>query len=732
MADSNQEHIIPNDNNICLLDCTNAFNNLNEREKTFAHYISEASWYGSLIVLMQTSPESPGIYLLLQKLFRNQSIEQFKSVALEIGLSEDDFQAILIYAAAFYNNMGNYKSFGDKKFIPNIAKEKFEKFVIHCANNFSNHGPEIIALWKRVGDAMYRLSPSCTQLGFPPRGITTYYSSNCNQDDAVIIQKFLDSKGLLAYNTRVLKYKDQESGTLKYEVRLASSDSEAGTLPGSDNSVFDTVNFQTDSRSEVLVQITRGDYSELMRLMNESLEKAKEFVANENETNMLDEYITSFKTGSIFSHKRGSEHWIRNLSPVVEMYIGFIESYRDPHGVRGEFEGFVAVVNKEMSAKFTRLVDKAPDLLPLLPWPAEYEKDHFLRPDFTSLDVLTFGGSGIPAGINIPNYDDIRQNQGFKNVSLGNVIVAGYQEQNVTFLNAQDTELYRALKIPAFVVQVGLHELLGHGSGKLFVQKADGTYNFDIENVRHTETSRRIESWYGATETWDGRFSTLASTYEECRAECVGLYLSRIPNVLEIFGHNGADANDITYVNWMNMVRAGLVGLEFYSPENRRWGQAHMQARFVILRVLLEAGQGFVTIQKVTGSDDKPDLVISLDRSKIDAVGEPAIRNFLRKLQVYKSTGDVDAGKALYERYSEVSDAEEPRFLSLREIVLARKLPRKLYVQHNTVKEGDNVSLRTYPADAPGVIESFLDRYSKELDAIIEAMWLRDSEHFDL
>jgi dipeptidyl-peptidase-3 len=50
-------------------------------------------------------------------------------------------------------------------------------------------------------------------------------------------------------------------------------------------------------------------------------------------------------------------------------------------------EGWCATVNLERTKAFSALVDGAPTMIPLLPWSKEFEKDKFLSPDFTSLEV---------------------------------------------------------------------------------------------------------------------------------------------------------------------------------------------------------------------------------------------------------------------------------------------------------------------------------------------------------
>ena len=90
---------------------------------------------------------------------------------------------------------------------------------------------------------------------------------------------------------------------------------------------------------------------------------------------MLKHYIEHFQTGSIETHKESQRKWILDKSPVVETNLGFIETYGDPQGIRAEYSGFVAIVDKVSSLKFAKLVESSEQVIPLLPWPREMEKD---------------------------------------------------------------------------------------------------------------------------------------------------------------------------------------------------------------------------------------------------------------------------------------------------------------------------------------------------------------------
>lgn len=79
------------------------------------------------------------------------------------------------------------------------------------------------------------------------------------------------------------------------------------------------------------------------------------------------------------------------------------------------------------------------------------------------------------------------------------------------------------------------------------------------------------------------------------------------------------------------------MSLEMYQQDSKMWLQAHSQARFVILNVLLEAGDGFTQLQEVTNSCGEKSLIVSMDRSRIKSVGTKAIAEFLKKLQVGSS-----------------------------------------------------------------------------------------------
>ncbi|OAP60874.1 hypothetical protein AYL99_05876 [Fonsecaea erecta] len=701
-------YLADNPPTVVRLEIAPHFAALPPKHKRYAHHLSRASFHGTRVTLAQVSPESPVIYDLILALHRACNGD-YKKLSADTSVSSSDITLWLEYAAQFLGNTGNYKGFGDSKFIPRISPEDLKKLC-----DVNQECKSIHEQATKTGGGIYETKDvALMHLGYPEAGhMSAYYpdSPTITKEEISIVGDVLEEKKLLIENTRLRKL---DSGD--FELLIASG---VSNPPASERDLGDVSTIDlTGKLAGKKLHLRFGDYQEEMAKIALEIKKARKYAANEIEEKMLDEYARSFGTGSIQGFVESQRYWIKDKKPMVETDIGFVETYRDPQGVRGEWEGFVAMVNQERTRAFGKLVDAAPSMIPKLPWSKEFEKDKFLSPDFTSLEVLSFAGSGIPAGINIPNYDFIRQNEGFKNVSLGNVLSAKAPNEPIPFIRKEDDELFRKYRDPAFEVQVGIHELLGHGCGKLLQETAPGSYNFDIKNPPISPVTKKpITSYYKPGQTWSSVFGSIASSYEECRAECVAMALSCDFEILQIFGFGDGkedisnEAGDVLYAAYLQMARAGVAALEYWDPKSRKWGQAHMQARFSILRTFMDAGGNFCELKSPGGDIKNPDdLEIHLDRKKILSHGRPAVEAYLQKLHIYKATADFEAGKQLYD---DITNVDEWWAEKARPIVLKKKTPRKVFVQANTVldEESGDVKLVEYEPTIEGMVHSYVER----------------------
>lgn len=348
--------------------------------------------------MRQISPESEGIYDLIVGLYKAVGGD-WATLGKETGVSEEAIKLWLEYSAGVLGNAGNYKvyiqtlsvdfrsieayihgqSFGDEKFIPRILEEDLAKLACYRE--------ETKAIYEKIKDAMYSTIPDTKNLlGFPDAGhLSTYYpnSPDITKEEIEAIQSFMIANSLLPENTRLSKVK--EDCGITYHLLKAS----ASTCP-QPNEVVEYTLPDGDPLQKRKLKILYGDYSKEMGAISKCLDEAAKYAANETQRSMLQEYSKSFRVGSLEAHKESQKYWVKDIGPKVEVNLGFIETYRDPAGVRGEWEGFVAMVNEERTRAFSELVKNAGDFIPRLPWGRDFEKDKFLKPDFTSLEGNCF------------------------------------------------------------------------------------------------------------------------------------------------------------------------------------------------------------------------------------------------------------------------------------------------------------------------------------------------------
>ena len=699
---------------------------LSMKEEQYAHYMSKASQAGTRIVLRQVSHESEGLFDMIMD--NHKHVMAHCGGQYPKGSHEHERRYYLEYCSQFLNNLGNYTFFGDSKFIPQCSREYWYELLrmrgVHTSDKIQvNSVSPIVSLvdkltYKDLIETVFFINEANVKLGFPnENNHSSYYFGNVSNDDMhFLTEKVYTKYGILPDNTRVWK---EEGTVLKEETLLEENDQKKKCtikiihfriliasvflknkteLTGYPQGKFTVEKSEAGDilgdETRITAEFIFGDHSnELARIVS-YLRKAIPHVSNALQLAMLQDYIKYFETGDGEYHKDSQRKWVKDSCPMVECNCGFIESYRDPSGVLGEFQSIVALQNKKRTKSFQDLVQHASEFIATLPWSKEFENDSFKAPDFTALEVLTFTGSGIPVGINIPNYSDIKEEIGCKNIAMSNVLDLDSKiKTKPSFILENQIQEFKKYSGEAFNIQVGLHELIGHGTGKLlseietsnngkesgkeFGKENSKSYNFDIDNPPLGLDGKPVSTHYSLNETWFNKFGPISGAYEECRAECIGMYLLPNKKILECFGiSDKIEQEKVIFNGYLLMARSGLNALQYWSPETNQIMQPHMAARFIVFKQFLK-DKNFC---KIVLNENETDFFIELNANLIESVGVKLVGDLLQHLHVYRCSGDVERGTEYYNKAAQVPE----ELLKLRPIVLSKKLPRKQIIQTNT------------------------------------------------
>ncbi|KAI4644110.1 uncharacterized protein J4E78_009694 [Alternaria triticimaculans] len=646
------------------------FDSLPPRDKLYAHYLSQAAWKGARIILRQTSLESEAIFNFIIEAYRACEGEwsQFEEVCAVTG---DEVKAFLSYAGLFLYNLGNFYGEGGQKFVPDLRKESLEK-IVGCVGMTGSAAENLV-------EGMTAVTPQNT--GYPSdTAVSSYYlGDRIMRTEIKEVQLFMQEQGVEPENTRVRK-----------------------TIHNG-NAIFDILQASTQTGSGKLTTATQLGGPRFRRMKGDHQDEISTISAH-------------FNTGDLREYRRGQEIWVKDKSPSIEHILGFVETYRDPHGVRAEWEGVVCIADPEETKKMEIFVASAAKFCTLLPWATAenegkglFEKDVVTIPQCAIVHALTVCCPYVWEASNLPNYNDIRENHGSKNIIIANRMSANRNSSGASiYLQPPDRELYRQnLHTIRFVATI-IHELLGHGTGKLLSETAPGIFNFDATNPPIDPlTGQTVASCYRPNETYWSIFEDIANSVEECRAILMSAYLIDNKDVLAIFGYDensALTADNLVYLSYLHLGVEGLRSLEHYNPDDKKWTQAHSQGYFAIFKHLLTEGDAVLTVHHNANTSA---LYVTIDSTKIISHGKPALGRLMCALHIWRCTANVGACRPFYETLTSVEGVYE----EWRSVVATRPERRAKFVQGNTfLKKNGEMEYREYEESDEGIIKSWAER----------------------
>ena len=364
-----------------------------------------------------------------------------------------------------------------------------------------------------------------------------------------------------------------------------------------------------------------GRYSREISAIVRHLEAAVPH-AREPMARAIEALIAWYRTGEAADQRAYDIAWVEDNESPVDTINGFTEVYLDARGVKGAWEALVFYVNREKTEAIRTLAEHAQWFEDHMPWDPTYRKAGVRGITANAIDVVVETGDAgpvTPIGINLPNDQRVREEQGSKSISLSNVNEAYDRSRSPEYRQEfawDDAEADRAERWGSFAgeLNTNMHEVIGHASGQLS-DRLDGNPQAFLQE----------------------HYSAL----EESRADLVALYFIADPKLVEIGIVDAADHDDIVRAEYESYTRNAMLQLRRVR-EGSQLEEDHMRNRQMIVHWLM-ANTAAIEIRE---RDGKTFYVMTDPELFREGVGR-----LLAEVQRIKSEGDYEAAGALLDRH---------------------------------------------------------------------------------
>jgi len=581
-----------------------SFQALSPRQQALAYWLTQASIAIDPIIYDQLSA-----YGLRQKRLLEEIMAHPK------GIDPAGMAKIAEFAKLFWASRGNHNDLTSQKFLPAFTFEQLEKAALIAQQNgaFRTAYADLPPL-KKPADVMRELESLRASLFDPafesmitaksPSGgkDTIQASSNTFYKGASLddLKGFQEKYPL---NSRVVKTADGKLTELVYR---------AGTPDG---------------------KVPPGLYATFLKKANEFLQKARGY-AEPQQAEAIDELIRYYQTGEYADWVRFGTVWVQN-DATVDFDNGFIEVYRDARGAKGSSQSFVTITDKPVTTAMKKLAENAGYFEEKAPWDAKYKRESFKLPVVKAVETLIETGdfSVSTIGDNLPNENEIHEKYGSKNflfTGSKRALDEAVGKTAIAEFAADAAEVERTMKYgtEASDLMTALHEVIGHGSGKLSDRVSGGAQPF-------------LKEYF--------------STLEEGRADLMALWNVWDPKLKELGLISNQD--EVAKAMYDNAAEIALTQLRRI-PHGDTIEEDHERDRQLIAHYIADKVPG--SIEQLTR--DGKTYVHVVDYQKM----RQGVGMLLAELMRIKAEGDYAAIKALVDKYGVHFDP------ALRDQVLAR------------------------------------------------------------